>query len=87
MPDTDRERRKEYMKNFYYKRKDLLLYLIYWVNELEDNCISKKIFKFRNFSDLGNLKKFLNFWKYVRYGKQAVTFIFMTGKYKNMWVS
>ena len=41
MPDTDRERRKEYMKNFYYKRKDLLLYLIYWVNELEDHCISK----------------------------------------------
>ena len=41
MPDADRKRRKEYMKNYYYERKDLLLYLIYQVDELKNVCISK----------------------------------------------
>ena len=35
MPDVYRERRKQYTKNYYYKRKKLLNYLI---NHVENVC-------------------------------------------------
>ena len=50
MSEEDRERRKEYMKNYYYKRKDLLIHLINRVEELENIffyipiLIRKKVF-------------------------------------------
>ena len=46
MSDADREIRKEYMKEYYYKRWILLSQLINCVEELENVCISKNIFKF-----------------------------------------
>ena len=36
MSDVERERRKEYMKNYYYKRKNLMNYLINHAKELEN---------------------------------------------------
>ena len=50
MSEEDRERRKEYMKNYCYKRKDLLIHLINRVEELENIffyipiLIRKKVF-------------------------------------------
>ena len=36
MSDADRERNKEYMKKYYYKRKKLSNHLIHRVEELEN---------------------------------------------------
>ena len=36
MSDEDRERKKSYMRNYYYKRKNLLNHLINHVEELEN---------------------------------------------------
>ena len=58
MLDANRERRKEYKKykkNYYYKRKKFLHYLINSVNILENVCACKQIFKFRNFLNLINI--------------------------------
>ena len=41
MSDTDRVRRKEYMKNYYYKRINLLSHLVNCIEELENACLSK----------------------------------------------
>ena len=40
MSDVDRKRRKEYRKSYYYKRKNLLNYLINHVKKLENGCTS-----------------------------------------------
>ena len=47
MSDTDSERRKEYMKNYYYKRKNLLNlnYLINQVGKIEMVPLISKIGK------------------------------------------
>ena len=52
MLDADRESKKEYMKNYYYKRKNLLNHLIN--NELEKMLVLMNKF-------LNILKVFLNF--------------------------
>ena len=39
--DLDKERRKEHMKNYYYKRRNLLKCLINCVVELENVCSSR----------------------------------------------
>ena len=52
MPDPDRERKKEYMQNYYYKRKNFFNLVINHVKELERVCLNKQIFKY--------CKKFLN---------------------------
>ena len=52
MLDADRESKKEYMKNYYYKRKNLLNHLIN--NELEKTLVLMNKF-------LNILKVFLNF--------------------------
>ena len=46
MSDADTERRKDYMKSYYYNRKKFLNHLINHVEELENVCLSKLIFKF-----------------------------------------
>ena len=44
MTDTERERKKEYLKICYYKRKNLLYHLINRVEELNNVCLNKQIF-------------------------------------------
>ena len=44
MTDTERERKKEYLKICYYKRKNLLYHLINRVEELNNVCLDKQIF-------------------------------------------
>ena len=39
MSGADREREKEYVKNHYYKRKNLLNHLNVCVEELENSCL------------------------------------------------
>ena len=46
MSDADTERRKDYMKSYYCNRKKFLNHLINHVEELENVCLSKLIFKF-----------------------------------------
>ena len=60
MSHTDGDRRNGYMKN-YYRRKKLLHYLINLVEQLENVCIGKSIFKFRKckFVILNIYKSFL----------------------------
>ena len=41
MSDEDRERKKEYKKNYYNKRKNLLGYLINCVEKLENVSLSR----------------------------------------------
>ena len=41
MSDLDQKRRKEFMKNYYYKRKKLLNDLINRAEELENVCSSR----------------------------------------------
>ena len=41
MPDPDRERKKEYMQNYYYKRKNFFNLVINHVKELERVCLNK----------------------------------------------
>ena len=41
MPDADSERKREYMQNYYYKRKKLLNHLLNYVEELENVCLNK----------------------------------------------
>ena len=41
MSDTDRERKKQYMKSYYYKEMNLLNHLINCVEELEIFCLDK----------------------------------------------
>ena len=45
MSDESKEREKEYIKNYYYKRKTLLNNLINRVEELENVSLNKWIFK------------------------------------------
>ena len=45
MLDDDRERKKEYMKNYYYK-KNLINHLIYYVEELENVSLDEHIFSY-----------------------------------------
>ena len=45
MSDESKEREKEYIKNYYYKRKTLLNNLINRVEELENVSLNKRIFK------------------------------------------
>ena len=52
MLDADRESKKEYMKNYYYKRKNLL-------NHLINNELEKMLVLMNKFLDI--LKVFLNF--------------------------
>ena len=39
MSDEDREKKKSYMRNYYYKRKNLLNHLINRVEDLENSII------------------------------------------------
>ena len=41
MSDVNREIKKKHMKNYYYKRKNLLNHLINCVEELESVCLNK----------------------------------------------
>ena len=45
MSDADRQRKKEYMKNYYYKRKNLLNNLIDHVDKLENVCLNNYVHK------------------------------------------
>ena len=57
MPETHKERKKEYMKN-HHKRKDLLNYLINRVEELENICLNGYISKYyKSFLNSGKYKK------------------------------
>ena len=46
MLDEDRESKKEYMRNYYYKRKHLINHLINCVEELENVSLNKQIFSY-----------------------------------------
>ena len=41
MSDADRKREKEYMRNYYYKRKKLSNHLINCIEELENISLNK----------------------------------------------
>ena len=49
MSDADRKRKKDYMKNSYYKGKPLLNHSIKCVQKRKNVSLSKQIFKIRVF--------------------------------------
>ena len=76
MLDADRESKKEYMKNYYYKRKNLLNHLIN--NELEKMLVLMNKF-------LNILKVFLNFKSIKKVESKYVISLLIFLKYKKKW--
>ena len=86
MSDADTERRKDYMKSYCYNGKKFLNHLINHVEELENVCLSKLIFKFEkknwNSKILRKNYYFWIFFKIYKQGKQTHMFLKISKTWK-----
>ena len=83
MSDADTERRKDYMKSYCYNGKKFLNHLINHVEELENVCLSKLIFKFqKKNSKILRKNYFWIFFKIYKQGKQTHMFLKISKTWK-----